>query len=119
MACWSNHVAVVEKIDGNTVTASQSHWGGNYFDTTVFTSGSNRFGQKFYGYIYMCDDYFEELEEENKQAVKERLIKRTENLSSVAPDENNSPDLSPVSLIREDEEVMINSEMLKSALDRK
>lgn len=119
VACWSNHVAVVEKIDGNTVTASQSHWGGNYFDTTVFTSGSNRFGQKFYGYIYMCDDYFEELEEENKQAVKERLIKRTENLSSVAPDENNSPDLFPVSLIREDEEVMINSEMLKSALDRK
>lgn len=55
IACWSNHVAVVEEIDGSTVTVSQSHWRGTYFDTTTFTSGSSRFGQKFYGYIYACD----------------------------------------------------------------
>ena len=32
IACWSGHVAVVEKIEGSTVTISQSHWGGRYFD---------------------------------------------------------------------------------------
>ena len=63
IACWSNHVAVVEAIDGNTVTASQSHWGGNYFDTCTFTSGTSRFGQKFYGYIYASDSVLE-IEEE-------------------------------------------------------
>lgn len=55
IACWSNHVAVVEAINENTVTVSQSHWRGNYFDTSTFTSGSSRFGQAFYGYIYAYD----------------------------------------------------------------
>ena len=70
VACWSNHVAVVEKIEGSTVTASQSHWGGRYFDTTVFESGTNRFGQKFYGYIYMSRGYFEEIEREKEEEIR-------------------------------------------------
>lgn len=117
VACWSNHVAVVEEIEGNTVTASQSHWGGNYFDTTVFESGSNRFGQKFYGYIYMSDDYFAELEEKNRQEIRERLTQKVENMSCVSPDEKKNPDLTPVQLLHEEDNVMINSEMLKSALE--
>ncbi len=74
IACWSNHVAVVEKIEGNTITCSQSHWGGNYFDTCTVTIGANRFGQTFYGFIYASKDYFDELERQQKEAKeKERL----------------------------------------------
>lgn len=120
VACWSNHVAVVEEIDGDTVTASQSHWGGKYFDTTVFKSGSNRFGQKFYGYIYMCDDYFAELEKEienkKKQEIKERLTEKVEDMSCVAPAEKEAPEFSQIQLMPSDDNVMINSEMLKNAL---
>lgn len=119
VACWSNHVAVVEEIDGNTVTASQSHWGGNYFDTTVFESGSDRFGQKFYGYIYICDDYFEKLEEQNTKEIKARLTEKVEDMNYVAPAEKESPDFSQVELFRKDDSVMINSEMLKNALNIK
>ncbi len=74
IACWSNHVAVVEKINGNMVTASQSHWKGNYFDTTTFKSGTNRFGQKFYGYIYASDAYFAKLEKEQEKKEEPEII---------------------------------------------
>lgn len=67
IACWSNHVAVVEAIDGNTVTCSQSHWRGAYFDTCTFQSGDSHFGQSFYGYIYACPDF--EAEEEQPQTA--------------------------------------------------
>lgn len=122
IACWSNHVAVVEKIDGNTVTASQSHWGGAYFDTTTFESGTNRFGQKFYGYIYASDDYFEELEKQKAQQeaekVKQRLGEKTENMSSIAPAEKKTIDFPAVELLPEkDKGVLINSVMLKNVLE--
>ncbi len=52
VACWSNHVAVVEKIDENGITFSESHWGGNYFDTVTYQNPSSHYGQTFYGYIY-------------------------------------------------------------------
>lgn len=57
VACWSNHVAVVEGIglDGE-VTVSESHWGGTYFDTKVFVNMNSHYGQAFYGYIYMYDN---------------------------------------------------------------
>lgn len=124
IACWSNHVAVVEKIDGNTVTASQSHWGGTYFDTTTFVSGTNRFGQKFYGYIYASDDYFEELEKEQErekaEQVKQRLSEKTENMSSAAPTEKKTPDFPAVELLHsKEEDVLINSVMLKNVLNTK
>ncbi len=73
IACWSNHVAVVEKIKGNMVTASQSHWHGNYFDTTTFKSGTSRFGQKFYGYIYASDSYFNKLAEKEEEKRQEEI----------------------------------------------
>ena len=57
VACWSNHVAVVEKIsDSGAVTLSESHWGGTYFDTVTYSDMSSHFGQKFYGYIYTYED---------------------------------------------------------------
>lgn len=53
IACWSNHVAVVEAIaDDGTITVSESHWGGTYFDVTEFSDMTSHYGQTFYGYIY-------------------------------------------------------------------
>lgn len=57
VACWSRHVAVVEDISENgTVTVSESHWGGTYFDTMEFENMYSHYGQTFYGYIYTFDD---------------------------------------------------------------
>ncbi|MDD6729278.1 MAG: CHAP domain-containing protein [Eubacteriales bacterium] len=54
VACWSNHVAVVEKInDDGGITISESHWGGNYFNTKTYYNMYSHYGQAFYGYIYM------------------------------------------------------------------
>lgn len=53
VACWSNHVAVVEEIaDDGAITVSESHWGGNYFNTAVYNDMYSHYGQTFYGYIY-------------------------------------------------------------------
>lgn len=53
VACWSNHVAVVEDVnEKGHVTISESHWGGTYFDTKVYTNMMSHYGQTFYGYIY-------------------------------------------------------------------
>lgn len=53
VACWSNHVAVVEQIsESGAITLSESHWGGTYFDTVTYTDMTSHFGQSFYGYIY-------------------------------------------------------------------
>lgn len=53
VACWSNHVAVVEAIDDDgAITVSESHWGGSYFNTKVFYNMYSHYGQAFYGYIY-------------------------------------------------------------------
>lgn len=53
VACWSNHVAVVERIEDNgDVTFSESHWGGRYFDTVTYSDVTSHFGQTFYGYFY-------------------------------------------------------------------
>lgn len=57
IACWSNHVAVVEDIaDDGAITVSESHWYGNYFDTKVFYDMTSHYGQAFYGYIYAYDE---------------------------------------------------------------
>ncbi len=53
VACWSRHVAIVEKInDDGSVTLSESHWGGRYFDTVTYKNLYSHYGQTFYGYIY-------------------------------------------------------------------
>lgn len=53
VACWSRHVAVVEKINDNgSITLSESHWGGKYFNTVTYSNMYSHFGQTFYGYIY-------------------------------------------------------------------
>ena len=56
VACWSRHVAVVEKIDDNGVTLSESHWHGRYFNTVTYSNLSSHYGQTFYGYIYTYED---------------------------------------------------------------
>ena len=64
IACWDNpyggHVAVVEKIENNTVTLSHSEWAGRTFYLTEFTLGDKSAGiyssgWSFKGYIYILD----------------------------------------------------------------
>ena len=67
IACWDKydqnkgHVAVVEKIDGNNVVLSESHYGTNHngtlFDNkTMKADGSNYLtSYRFLGYIYIGD----------------------------------------------------------------
>lgn len=61
VACWSGHVAVVEEIaDDGTITISESHWGGTYFNTAKYTNMYSHYGQYFYGYIYAYEPKEEE-----------------------------------------------------------
>lgn len=62
VACWSNHVAVVENIaEDGAITISESHWGGKYFDTKIYYNMSSHYGQSFYGYIYAYNEPEEEI----------------------------------------------------------
>lgn len=57
VACWSGHVAIVEKINKNgSITISESHWGGTYFDVRTYEDMSSHYGQTFYGYIYTYNE---------------------------------------------------------------
>lgn len=111
IACWSNHVAVVEKIDGNTVTCSQSHWRSTYFDTCTFQSGDSHFGQKFYGYIYACEDFFAEEEEPEVQAYK---IEKPQ--YKTVKSNQNSFSMVDITASEEDDDVLLNSVMLQKAI---
>lgn len=112
IACWSNHVAVVEEIDGDMVTVSQSHWRSTYFDTCTFVNGSSHFGQKFYGYIYASDSAFEEEEEEEippaykieKTYYKTAETKTAGTFASVLLNDDSET------------EIIINSKMLANAI---
>lgn len=55
ICCWARgHVAVVEKITGNKITISESHYSGRYFDTKTITKGSeSNYCGSFQGYIYI------------------------------------------------------------------
>lgn len=64
VAVWDNydndtgHVAVVEKISGNSVTISQSAWGGPEFYTQQVSITDSHFGfsgMRFLGFIYIGD----------------------------------------------------------------
>lgn len=101
IACWSNHVAVVEEINDNgSITISESHWGGTYFDTKTYSDMSSHFGQRFYGYIYAYDDTKEEKEPEYAYKMEDEYFepqKKTcftalefANCSNKAADPNNN-----------------------------
>lgn len=73
VACWSNHVAVVEAVnEDSSVTVSESHWGGRYFNTKTYSDMYSHYGQTFYGYIYA---YEEEEEEPEEKPQKPRAYK--------------------------------------------
>ena len=63
IACWQNssntsgHVAVVEKIEGDQVTVSESSWSGFLFRTDTYTIGceDSKYPYVFQGYIYLGD----------------------------------------------------------------
>jgi len=81
--CWDGnyygHVAVVEKIDGNKVTISESAWSGAYFYTTTFTAGSEDSVSVggFQGYIYI-GDFDAEPEPEPSQDTTPPIISNAE-----------------------------------------
>lgn len=60
VACWDKydsnqgHVAVVEAVDGNQVTISESHYNGVNFDTRVRNADMSNYltNMRFLGYIY-------------------------------------------------------------------
>lgn len=65
IACWSDsngagHVAVIEKINGDQITTSESGWGSARFWTKDRNITDIRLGQKdnytFQGYIYLLND---------------------------------------------------------------
>ena len=64
IVCWSQpgqagHVAVVEKINGNQITTSESGWNSRRFWTTnrsTTNSTLNQSGYVFQGYIYILGD---------------------------------------------------------------
>ena len=64
IACWddynnySGHVAVVEEINGETVTISESHWGGSYFYVAEMSEDGSDYlsGRRFLGYIYIDEE---------------------------------------------------------------
>lgn len=69
---WSNHVAVVEEMDENgSITISESHYGGTYFDTKTVTDYTYHYGQTFYGFIYT---YEEPEAEEPKSYMAEETV---------------------------------------------
>ena len=74
VACWSNHVAIVEAINADgSITLSESHWHGRYFDTVTYKNMHSHFGQKFYGYIYTYNE--PEVEENITKTQKENKTK--------------------------------------------
>lgn len=57
VACWSGHVAIVEKInEDGSITISESHWGGTYFDVRTYENMTSHYGQTFQGYIYAYNE---------------------------------------------------------------
>ncbi len=87
VACWSNHVAVVESIaDDGAVTVSESHWGGTYFNTAVYYDMTSHYGQSFYGYIYTCksdSDLALEIDEKLKNEQEEPSYKMEDNTTEL------------------------------------
>lgn len=76
VACWSRHVAVVEAIDENGITLSESHWRGRYFNTVTYKTLSSHYGQTFYGYIYTYNGgVTKELEEKLLNATNQNSDK--------------------------------------------
>lgn len=76
VACWSRHVAVVERINKDgSVTLSESHWGGRYFDTVTYSNMNSHYGQSFYGYIYTYNNGM-------TQSLKRRLLNTEKKVDS-------------------------------------
>ena len=63
VACWDKydqnqgHVAVVEAVNGSSVTISESHYKSTFFDTRTINSDSSNYltSMRFLGYIYLGD----------------------------------------------------------------
>ncbi|MEE0964927.1 MAG: CHAP domain-containing protein [Ruminococcus bromii] len=60
VACWTNHVAIVEEIHENYIVVSESAWGQYLFNTAISYKNNNGYtygtGRQFYGFIYIIDN---------------------------------------------------------------
>lgn len=99
VACWSRHVAVVERVNKDgSVTLSESHWGGRYFDVVTYSNMSAHYGQAFYGYIYTYNNGL-------TQDLKTKLLNTGNSVDSVdfsANTESVNPSLAILDLSTED-----------------
>lgn len=112
VACWSNHVAVVEEIaDNGDITVSESHWGGRYFDTKVFSNMYSHYGQRFYGYIYTYNDGV------TKVLEKKLLTATNKNNDQYKQKKLSTPDsVNNFSLIKIDNEKLSEKDIMISKL---
>lgn len=77
VACWSGHVAIVEKVNKDgSVTVSESHWGGTYFDTKTFSNMNSHYGQRFQGYIYTYNNGV-------TKSLEKKLLKATDKKNNI------------------------------------
>lgn len=57
IACWSHHVAVVERINADgSVTYSESRWRAERFVVVTYQNPNGHNHSSFYGYIYAYDE---------------------------------------------------------------
>ena len=110
IACWSDHVAVVEEIGEDTITISQSHWRRIYFDTDTVTIGANRYGQTFYGFIYASDSVLEVEEPTYSYKLEVPVLQTLEPIN-----DNPFPNMDPI-FGNAPHEKMLGSRMLSNAV---
>ncbi|MDE5996447.1 MAG: CHAP domain-containing protein, partial [Eubacterium sp.] len=107
IACWSGHVAVVEAIDGDTVTISESHWRRKYFNTKTYSSPTSNYRQTFYGYIYASDSIF----------VEEPVYSYTQEVSEFAEIPSNPFAETELTIESDSEPILLmNSHMITNAV---
>ena len=107
VACWSGHVAIVEKVNKDgSVTISESHWGGTYFDVRTYEDMTSHYGQTFYGYIYTYNNGL-------TKSLEKRLV-------NAKKEENTQYKQEKIETIESDNELqVITPEVAKKSSDNK
>ena len=78
VACWSHHVAVVERINSDgSITFSESRWQAEYFVVVRYKNPAAHNHQKFYGYIYTYNE--KKAKSNAKKSKQEKLGEKIAN----------------------------------------
>lgn len=93
IACWTGgrsggHVAVVEAIDGDMITISESHYGSTFFDTrTIRADGSDYLtSMTFHGYMYASHEVAEAVRISEEEAARQELLDGLRRYKTDEPD---------------------------------